>query len=81
MIGLDRIAKPIPSLGKKYTTPIDEFYAFIQNKKQTSLSKAAEHVKVNKRIAGEWAKILNESGLIELTYPVFGEPTLKWKEH
>ena len=74
---INKIVKTNSQTG--YITSIDRFYAYIQKHEEVPLSKAAKHVEINKKLAESWAKILSEHHLIELNYPVFGEPILKCK--
>jgi len=66
------------SISKKvYVTDFDKFYDYILQKKETSISQLAKTFKINKKLAEEWAEILEEKGLIKIHYPVIGEPKLK----
>jgi hypothetical protein len=61
-------------------TTIDSFYNFIKQKKKIPLKKITKEFKIDKKIAEEWANILKEHNLIDIDYPLFGGPILKWKE-
>jgi hypothetical protein len=76
-------SKPIkqPQIIKtKYMTDFDRFYNFIIERKKIPISKTAHHLKMPKKQVEEWAKILEERGLIKIYYPIIGDPELRCLE-
>jgi ribulose bisphosphate carboxylase small subunit len=58
-------------------TQIDELFEMVMEKGSVKIKEAAIKFKVHEAQIEEWAKILQEHGLIEIHYPVFGKPELK----
>ncbi len=63
----------------KVTTPIDELFEIVMRVGRIKLGTAAKKFGAKKQQVEEWAKILEEHGLIEIHYPPFGEPELRKK--
>ena len=61
------------------TTPIDDLYDTIMNIGKIRMDIAAKKFNVAESIIEEWAKILEENGLIEIRYPAVGKPSLAKK--
>ncbi|HDD72533.1 MAG TPA: hypothetical protein ENG00_00410, partial [Candidatus Aenigmarchaeota archaeon] len=55
-------------------TEIDNFLELIYEKKRLRLKEAVKIFKVRKETIIEWSRILEESNLIRVNYPVFGKP-------
>ena len=60
-------------------TPIDELYEAVTNKGRITMEDAAKKFNVHASRIEEWAKILEEHGLIEIHYPALGKPELRKK--
>lgn len=75
-----KIDKKQVSYQKTYSTAIDRFYEYIIKNKKVPLNKMVKQFKITKKTAEEWSKILQEHGLIDLYYPVFGGPELRCKK-
>ncbi len=58
-------------------TPIDELFDLISQKGIVSIKYAADRFNVHEAQIEEWAGILQDHGMIEIHYPVFGKPELK----
>ncbi|MEM4625529.1 MAG: hypothetical protein QXJ28_02080 [Candidatus Pacearchaeota archaeon] len=61
-------------------TDIDLLYELLKRKKRMNISTIAKIFKINKELAIEWARILEEGDLAEINYPILSEPTLEIKE-
>lgn len=64
----------------KYETDIDSLYRIIEKFKKVKISEVKKVFNISSEKAEEWAKILEEHNLVELHYPAFGEPEIKWKQ-
>ncbi len=64
------------------TTRVDELYELVKKKKKISLKGAAKRLRVKPETIEEWAKILEEEGLITFDYSLnpFAGGYLKVKE-
>ncbi len=62
---------------KSEKTPIDELFEMISQKGTVSIKYAAARFNVHEAQIEEWAGILQDHGMIEIHYPVFGKPELK----
>lgn len=60
------------------STKIDEMLRLVE-KNPTDFSKLSKILKVPENAIEEWAKILEEHGLVEISYPAIGSPVLKQK--
>ncbi|HLD12632.1 MAG TPA: hypothetical protein VJB87_03495 [Candidatus Nanoarchaeia archaeon] len=63
----------------KHETDLDRVYELIKTKKSVKMSDVASQFSISKKQAEEWAAILEKNGLIEMYYPILGEPELRWK--
>jgi len=64
----------------KHETDLDRVYNLIKEKRAVKLSDIASQFNINKKHAEDWAAILEKHGLIEIYYPMLGEPELRWKK-
>ena len=64
----------------RHETDLDRLYDTIKKRGAVKLSEVYGGFKINKKQAEEWANILEKYGLIEIYYPVLGEPELRWKK-
>jgi len=71
--------KKVVSAKATVTTPIDDLYDTIMNIGKIRMDIAAKKFNVAESIIEEWAKILEENGLIEIRYPAVGKPSLAKK--
>ncbi|MBI2971318.1 MAG: hypothetical protein HYY37_02785 [Candidatus Aenigmarchaeota archaeon] len=62
---------------QKETTPIDELFAYVAKNGKVRVNEAAKKFNVHEVRIEEWAKILEEHGLIEVHYPPFGKAELR----
>lgn len=60
-------------------TPIDKLFELVMNKGNVKIADAARNFAVSEEQLEEWAKILEEHGLIEIHYPPIGKPELRKK--
>jgi CBS domain-containing protein len=60
-------------------TKIDEMVKMIE-KENLDISTISKRLSVPENLVEEWAKILEESGLIEINYRAIGSPILKFKK-
>jgi len=60
-------------------TPIDKLFELVMNKGNVKIADAARQFTVSEEQLEEWAKILEEHGLIEIHYPPIGKPELRKK--
>ena len=73
----DIIVKGVAS----YETDFDRLYALVQEKKVVKAHEISQKFGISLKKAEEWVKILESSNLIEITYPPFGEFTVKIKDN
>ena len=68
--------KDIKQLPKKSKsdTDIDILYELLKQNKMLTISAISKYFKINKELAMEWCKILEEGNLAEIDYPTIGEP-------
>jgi CBS domain-containing protein len=64
---------------EKIYTKIDEMVKMVE-KESLDISTISKRLNVPENLVEEWAKILEESGLIEINYKAFGSPILKLKK-
>jgi len=64
---------------EKLYTKIDEMVKMIE-KESLDISTISKKLNVPENLVEEWAKILEESGLIEINYRAIGSPILKFKK-
>ncbi len=64
---------------KSLKTPVDELYEIIKKTGGIRLDHAAKKFRIPESKVEEWAKILEESGLIEIHYSAIGKPVLAKK--
>lgn len=69
------------------STDIDSLINFVLENKKVKLSEAASKFGVPEKIVEDWARILEDHKMMDLHYPITGEPVLKvhepkksWKE-
>ncbi len=60
-------------------TSIDELIRVLRERGKMSISEAADFLKVSHKQLEPWLNILEENGIIEIKYPVIGEPKIIWK--
>jgi len=77
--GKNTVLKKITNtkLGGAYVTEFDRFYDFIIKNEDVQLSKMSAKFKLTKKQVEEWARILEDGGLIKVHYPLFGSPRLR----
>lgn len=59
------------------STDIDSLYSYVLENKSVGISAAAKRFKVGNETIEEWGRILEDHHMLELHYPVAGEPTLR----
>jgi CBS domain-containing protein len=64
---------------KDVSTKIDEMLRILE-KGPTDFSKLSKSLKVPESLIEEWAKLLEEHDLVEISYPAMGSPMLKLKK-
>ncbi len=70
------IQKKIIAHSKSYETEIDKVYEAVNRFGRITLSDIIKAFKISREQAEDWARILEEHGLIELDYPVMGDVQL-----
>jgi hypothetical protein len=81
--GHRKTVEPLPKkivssrVNGKYVTEFDKFYDFILHNKNVPIQTVAIKFKITKKQVEEWAKILEDSGLVKINYPLFGSPRLR----
>jgi hypothetical protein len=58
-------------------TDIDTLYESLQEERQIKLSDVAKKFRIDKEVALDWFRILEDAKLAEVIYPSFGEPRIK----
>jgi len=71
--------EPVKSV-ENIGTNIDLVYYAVIEKKSLSLKRLASIFKVSYNKIEEWASVLDKQGLLELYYPVVGDPELRIKK-
>jgi hypothetical protein len=64
---------------KQSETDLDTLYKLLKEKNKLRISTIAKAFKINKDLAMEWGKTLEEGGLAIIDYPRFTGPVLKLK--
>jgi len=82
---IDSIAKLMSSEEKKkylaiMETDVDKIFNVIREKGKITFDEIAKMFKVNLNTIEEWAKILEDHGLVEVVYPPVGSPELREKK-
>jgi DNA-binding transcriptional ArsR family regulator len=57
-------------------TSIDELIEVLRKKEKMTISEAANSLKVTQKQLEQWIDVLEEKGIIELKYPIIGEPQI-----
>jgi hypothetical protein len=61
-------------------TALDDLYDLLKEKKELRISTIAKIFNIDKRLAEEWARILESNNFAGIAYPPFGGPKLTLKE-
>lgn len=61
-------------------TSIDKLIGLIRKKKRLKLSDAAKILKVSQKRIDDWVFMLEDKGMVDLKYPVLGEPEIVLKK-
>ncbi len=71
--------KPVPKLPatKQITTVFDNIVSIVENDEELEFKDAAARFNVSTDKIEEWAKILEEHGLVKIYYPAFGSPRMR----
>jgi len=82
---IDSIAKLMSSEEKKkylaiMETDVDKIFNVIKEKGKITFDEIAKMFKVDLNTIEEWAKILEDHGLVEVVYPPVGSPELREKK-
>ena len=72
----DLLEGEIKIVKSRSETDLDMLYKILKEKKVLRLDSVAQYFKVDSNTALEWFKILEETGLAELSYPIVGDPKL-----
>lgn len=62
---------------KYLSTDIDSLHTFVLERKKITLTQAAAKYQVTRSVVEDWGKILEDHHMIELHYPIAGEPILR----
>jgi len=57
-------------------TPVDKFIELLKKRGKTTMSEASILLKVERKQVEKWINTLEDRGIIELKYPVMGEPKI-----
>jgi hypothetical protein len=60
-------------------TSIDKLIGLLREKKRVKLSEAATTLKVTQKKIDEWVFMLEDRGIVDLKYPILGEPEIVLK--
>jgi hypothetical protein len=60
-----------------YETLLDEIQRLVDSRGSITLASISKTLDLEKGILESWAKILDKSGILELYYPIMGEPLLR----
>jgi hypothetical protein len=60
-------------------TSIDKLICLLREKKRLKLSDAAKTLKVTQKKIDEWVFMLEDKGIVDLKYPILGEPEIVLK--
>ncbi|MDO8556019.1 MAG: hypothetical protein Q7R96_02485 [Nanoarchaeota archaeon] len=63
----------------KHETDLDKVYRLVEEKKSVKLNDICAQFHITKKQAEEWAAILEKHGLVEMYYPMLGDPEIRWK--
>ena len=58
-------------------TNVDKLYKMVKKKGKIKISDVVKKMKVSKEVVEEWAKVLEDYGMIKIYYPIIGEPELR----
>ncbi len=67
----------VSDIKRHYKTEIDELYELIQEKEKVTLKSVQSKFNIDRKKADEWATILEENGLIKISYSFLVGPILK----
>lgn len=76
-VSLERSPFKLKGKIRYLSTGIDNLHNFVLDKKVVPLRDAAKHFGVDRKTAEDWGRILEDHHMIEMHYPVAGEPTLR----
>lgn len=62
------------------STDMDSLYSYVKQQGSVKLSTAARKFKAKRELIEEWGRMLEDHHMLELHYPVAGEPTLRAPE-
>jgi CBS domain-containing protein len=65
-------------ISKTISTTIDKMLEIVERKGAIDIKSLSKILEVSPEVIEEWAKILEENGLIKLEYPALGKPILRW---
>ncbi|HDD46316.1 MAG TPA: hypothetical protein ENG42_02485 [Candidatus Aenigmarchaeota archaeon] len=65
--------------GDYLETKVDRLYEIVKKRRKIKISEAASIMKVKPERIEEWAKILEDHGIIDIFYPIIGEAELRIK--
>ena len=71
------VEKPVIVRNKmEKITDLDVFYKLVKERKHVRLSTVMRVFEINRKIALDWAKILESANLVKIDYPRIGEPEI-----
>jgi hypothetical protein len=76
-VSLERSPFRLRGTIKYISTDIDRLYSYILEHKRVKLSTAVKKFNAKKELIEEWGSILEDHHMIEMHYPLAGEPTLR----
>src|SRR3989344_2062911 len=68
-----------PAAKPEYQTDLDRLYELVQQKQSVKLGEVMKMFSIDRKKSEEWAAILEDSDLISIHYPAFGDPELRIK--
>ncbi len=72
-------AKKVKKKKSERIVTIDDLLNLVKERKKIKLEEAAKELNLSESLIEEWAKILDEHGLIKIKYPLLGKPILMKK--
>lgn len=79
VIELNKIKNVAETKASTVKTDFDAIIDYIKSQKEVNIGNLATHFKMPREKIDEWVKVLADHGLIEITYPTFGDAKVKIK--
>lgn len=80
ILELNKPAQKAETKSSAVKTDFDRIIEYLKGKKEVSFETLAKQFHIPHEKIEDWAKIMAEHGLVEITYPTFGDAKIKLKE-